>query len=386
MATKRELMLAGFAAKGAHMLASDQIDANGVTAAGVDQASATLLERNISMVTMTALGQGVRLPPATGQYIHFVRNVTDPAALVGPLLVYPDSSEFLNLHGPGAAWGIAPGANALFLPSRRQWAVIAGLNDATLGQVLNGPVGIGTHTPADAIPGDLFISQVLCVALGLRGAQAPPASGRMTFNAYFDPAGTWHYLGNGPAAQWRFDGGTGQLDLHTAPSGLADQTIPSWDPIPANPIVTFGQNAVGLGAPPPSDAAASSLFANYICVPWSVGVGGGQAARVNFNCYFDTALNLRYAANGPAYRIVFPSAPTGTPGMHLYSALSGTTDQPVGTLTGFFTALAPDQITTGQTNIMLTTNAAGTVVLQQVLTGPAGSGPGGTGRALYVAT
>jgi hypothetical protein len=386
MATKREVMLAGVAAKLAHMIASDQVQPppNAIAPTGSTQADATLLERNLSLVAGvagdTAVIRGVRLRPATGQYLHAVRNL-------GPNMinVWPDTTEWFNGRNPGDSWAISPGSTGFFIPSRRTWLAGNLLGGADRASTINGPVQIGNVVPpADATNGALFVADVLCIALGLRGTQLPPPSGRLTFNAYYDAAGIWRYQNNGPAMQFRFDGGSGQLAIHTAVSGLTDQPIPPWDPIPSNPIATFGPNAMGLGTAPPIDAAASSLFANYICVPWSTGIGGGLAARINFNCYFDTTLALRYAATGPAYRIVFPSS--GLTGMHLRSAPAGTPDAVLPTLTDLFAALGADQITTGQTNIMLTTNEAGTVTYQQVLVGPANSGPGGTGRALYVAT
>jgi hypothetical protein len=383
MATKRELMLTGFAAKAAHMLASDVPVI--VAPAGSTLLDATLLETNLNLVQGvagdTAAIRGVRLHPASGQFIHVIRN-TGP----NTINVWPHSTDWFNDRAPGASWAISPASTGFFIPARQQWLVGNMLGEAGRALTIPGPLVIGgALPPTDATDGDLFVSDVLCVALGLRGSQGPPPSGRMTFNAYFDntPAGTWHYLGNGPALQWRFDGVTGQLALHTTPSGLAGQAIPSWDPIPQNPIAVFGPNAVSLGTPPPSDVAASSLFANYLNVPWSSGAGG-DGARVNFNCYFDGGLVLRYAATGPAYRIVFPSA--GASGMHVRSAPSGAAGAPLAPVTEFFAALAADQLSPGQTNILLTTNEAGTVVYQQVLVGPAGSGPAGSGRALYVAT
>jgi hypothetical protein len=390
MATKREVMLGGIPAKLAHMLASDQISLAELplVAGGPDQASAPLLEKNIAYVTMTAPGQAVRLRPATGQYLHFVRN---GSSAFGPLTVWADSDENFNLHAPGETWGIAPGGNAIFIPSRRQWAAISGLNDSAAGQSLVGPVGIGMHAPADATAGDMFIGEVLCIALGLRGVQAPPATGRLCFNAYFDANGVWRYLANGPAMQLRFDGNSGALAFHTVPSGTADSPIGAWDPTPpSTPVVSIGPTAMSLGAVAPLDAAQSSFFANYICVPWSAGVGGNLAARINLNCYFDQSLALRYAAAGPAYRIVFPSTAAGTPGMHVRSVPAGATDAVLPAMTEFFAALAADQLASGQTNIMLTTNEAGTVTYQQVLVGTplaaAADGMPVGARPLYVMT
>jgi hypothetical protein len=272
MATKREAMLAGVAAKLAHMIASDAPAT--YTPAGTDVNGATLLETNwVILQGVTYEGAGVRLRPATGQYLHVVRN---PEAF--GVYVYPAPSEQMNLRGVGGSWYIAARTTGFFLPSQKQWLCGSMLNDTTT--TLAGPISLGT--------------------------------------------------------------------------------------------------------PAPADAAANSLFVNYLNVPWSVGVGGASAGRINFNCYFDTTTALRYIAPGPAYRIVFPGvAPAG---MHVRSAPVGAPDALLPALTEMFAALDPAATATGQTNIFLVTNEAGVLTYQQVLVGPAGSGPGGSGRALYVAT
>jgi hypothetical protein len=390
MATKRELMLAGFAAKAAHMLASDQLNpAQTVTPGGTDQGSATLLLKNVALVEPTANGQGVRMPPATGQFIHVLRNVSGQFSF----LAYPDGEEAFNVHGPGVPWEVGAAMTAFFFPTRQMWLVGAAFGDERLGQDLPGPVAIGIPTPIDAYTGQLFVGDVLSIGLGVRPNITPPTpQGRFCFNAFYDANGTWRYLGNGPAFMLRCDQTSGAIIFEFAPAGSADQPIPPWVPIPGQPLAVMSPNAlqIGAGGWPPADAAYGSFFSNYICIPWSVGVGGASASRINFNCYFDSGMVLRYAANGPAYRLVFPNAggaPTagGNSGMHVRAAPAGTADQPC-TFTEFFGALSADQITDGQTNVLLTTNEAGTLTYQQVLIGPANSGPGGTGRALYVAT
>ena len=376
MATKREVMLAGTPARLAHMLASD-LPAT-YTPAGTSITGATLLQSNFVMLQgSTAEGQGVQLRPATGQYLHLLRN-PQPFGVY----VYPDPRDEINERGLGSNWYIAPQSTGFFLPSRQQWLCGTMGNDGKSS--ITGPASIGVAAPADATPGALFVQDVLCLAFGARPPGTVPQAGRLCFNAYWDATGQWRYFQSGPAFQLRMDAVTGGLAFHWAAAGVADAPITNWAPVTGNPIVVMGPTSVGFGVTPPADAIASSIFANYMNVPWSLGLGSQLAARINFNCYFDTNLALRYAANGPAYRIVFPS--TGQTGMHVRSAPAGTTDAVLPALTEFFAALGADQITTGQTNIMLTTNEAGVVAYQQVLLGPAGSGPGGSGRALYVAT
>ena len=216
MATMREVMLSGVPAKLAHMIASNAPAE--YTPAGTDINSATLLESNVVIAQgATAEAQGFRLRPASGQYLHMVRNVSGFG-----INVYPDFTEQMNVRAVGVPWYIANGATGFFLPSRRQWLCGSMLNDRGTG--MQGPVTIGAvQPPANGDPGDLFVGHVLCGALGLRNPGASPttAAGRFTFNAYLDPTGIWRYLGNGPAMQMRFDAVSGVLAFHTAVSGLA---------------------------------------------------------------------------------------------------------------------------------------------------------------------
>jgi hypothetical protein len=149
MATKREVMLAGTAAKLAHMLASDQPAV--VTPAGADQASATLLQANFVILEgATAAAQGVRLPPAAGQYLHVLRNSTGFA-----VNVYPSGTE--HFGPPDSGLGGVPfllnaATTGLMVPSRRQWLGMQGAGGGQTYPYL--PLAGGTLTGPLTLAGD----------------------------------------------------------------------------------------------------------------------------------------------------------------------------------------------------------------------------------------
>src|SRR5215472_10827069 len=84
MATKREVMLAGIPAKLAHMLASDG-PGHQYVPAGTDITGATLLETNWVVAQSCPFeGAGYQLRPASGQFLHMVRNVSGFGIYVYP--------------------------------------------------------------------------------------------------------------------------------------------------------------------------------------------------------------------------------------------------------------------------------------------------------------
>jgi hypothetical protein len=120
MATKTEAMLAGTPAKLARMLASD--DPGMVAPAGTTQANATpLLGNFVLLYGATAEHQGVRLRPATGQFLHAIYNC-DPHTT----FVYPDGTEAINALGLSAPFGLVGGQGLLLIPAQRQWTAIGG--------------------------------------------------------------------------------------------------------------------------------------------------------------------------------------------------------------------------------------------------------------------
>jgi hypothetical protein len=160
MATKREVMLAGTSAKLAHMLASDAPMV--VVPGGFDQASATLLQTNFVVLagggaaksvwdngaTTWDAGQtvwdaggggGVRLRPASGQYIYFLFNANSDT-----IEVYPDGDEFINDLASAAPFVLEGQVAGLFVPSSRQWIAATGLSGGTISGTISGVLaGVG---------------------------------------------------------------------------------------------------------------------------------------------------------------------------------------------------------------------------------------------------
>lgn len=113
MASFLEVMHAGAPALLAQMLGGD-INA-AVSAAGTNQATATALITDYSIVTTVASGTGVILPSANGQPISVVLN-----AGANPLTVYPASGETMNTTLNGGVQ-IAVGKTAIFIPHINRW-------------------------------------------------------------------------------------------------------------------------------------------------------------------------------------------------------------------------------------------------------------------------
>jgi hypothetical protein len=392
MATKREVMLSGVPAKLAHMLASDPPAS--LTPTGTDINSALLLESNW-VIVFPSPGidyTGFRLPPATGQFLYCIRNSSS-----NYINVYPDFTEQMNSRAVAQPWVMGPQQTGFFLPSRRQWLCGTMSNDNFT--TLQGPVSIGMAAPTDATQGDLFVGSVLAVALSARPGQPVPTEGRMSFNAYWDAAGSWRYLANGSACLFRYDNVNQLLQIYTAVAGLADQVIPGWQPFStpvaqfgtsAGPNGTFLSGAVGMGRVTPTDSINGQLFASQLlCGSLSARPGiGTLAGRFTFNAYFDAAGNWRYLDNGPAMVLRFDAislfyeltiGPSGTAGAVIPFPSNPTVR-----------FMAPANLASGQTSLMLTTNEAGTLALQQVLVGAplaaAAAGMPVGARALYVAT
>jgi len=124
MATKTEAMLASTPAKLVRMLASD--DPGMVAPAGTTQANATpLLANFVLLYGATAEHQGVRVRPATGQYLHAIFNC-DPHTT----FVYPDGTEAINALGLSAPFALVGGQGLLLVPAQRQWIAIGGVGGA----------------------------------------------------------------------------------------------------------------------------------------------------------------------------------------------------------------------------------------------------------------
>jgi hypothetical protein len=359
MATKREVMLAGTAAKLAHMLASDQPTV--VTPTGTDQASATLLEANFVILEgATAASQGVRLPPATGQYLHALRNATGL-----PVNVYPSGTEHFgpsDVGLEGVPFLLNATATGLFLPSRRQWLGIQGSGGGLIS--FTGPVGIGEVPPADAAAGDLFAD---FYGLRFQSVAGGAALGRLGVNSYLDQTGTWRYLADGPAMSFVCRPNTEDWEFRWVAPGTAGAPI-------ANPGLPGGWITALLIGP------ALALQPEP--------AGGVTLARFGFNAYLDPTGQWRYIVAGPAWSMV---GRVSNSALEFRTMPSGAADGPINnaeTAGGWVTSLgvlAP--AANGQTAMQLRyTDTAGVQHYQQVMVSAANAVAGlpAGARALYV--
>ncbi|HEY1430748.1 MAG TPA: hypothetical protein VGF39_03850 [Stellaceae bacterium] len=431
MATKREVMLAGTPAKLAHMLASDSPAV--LAPQGVDQQSAALVETNFQ-VLFGNLGQGVRLRPASGQFLHFLFNSN-----LYTVEVYPDGTEYINDIPPGEPFLLEAFMTGVFAPARRQWIAgqLAGSADSASGPVtVPGPLGVGVTPPTDAAPGTIFSTTGLVLSPG--SSLQPPGLTvtHILTNAYQtepDAQGnfTFKYLTNGPAFDFVWNLTAQEWAMRSAPAGQAGQTI-TWTRVSdmsngfigLNSNVFFGSDSTahymvnaqfdpvqqnftytqtnmpafdlvydvtadniafrqGLGGPSNSVITwqrLATIHPGLIAIdPISTLQGGDIGGHFTVNVVYDSVHNTwSYNSNNPAFDLAFDAT---SQVFALRQAPPGTLGAPVTfTRVGSFN-MAP---VANQTNFQLLTNNGTTTSIQTVLLGPANSGPGGSGRVLYV--
>jgi hypothetical protein len=354
----REVMAAGTAAPLARMLGSREYS---VIAAGFNQATATLLEGNFVLIeSATGDGAGVRLKPATEQYVHAIINLSWFS-----VAVYPDGSERINGMGPGTPF-IMEGGEAMFaVPARRQWIAGAGaavtpsvINPAVAGQaayyatdgsVLSGAGAVwfpGGDTLAVGAPmasppptvGSVQAQQVNIAIDPQVGSGAAPGA-RLNFNYYVDDAGLGRAIGNGPMANIQthdadFAGHAGSRlalavgDINSAGPG-APAAIDGVLNLVFGPVgggTTHGFVVVGDGSMIPWPGPTRwSLQANQvnIAIDPQVGTGAALGARLNFNYYIDNTGTSRAIGNGPIANIqTHDTNPvTGQPGARMAIAI-----------------------------------------------------------------
>lgn len=262
-----------------------------------------------------------------------------------------------------------------------KWTIPAG---SGVDQI-DGPLGIGMSPPSNAMQGELLVDGLLSLVPFVRPGLAAHVA-RFAGNAYIDTVGNWRYLADGPAYILRMDNTVARWEFSVIKPGLAGAVFDPGDMNINSPSVLMTALAMGVGVAPPVDTGANTLFTDRLTLRWSPGVAGALGARVYMNAYLDnTGSVVRYIADGPAYAMVATAA---SPGLSFGSAAAGSAGGVVTFGGGDMAALVPGSGTTsGQTNFTLITNSGGTVTLQRVLVGPAGSGPGGgSNKVLYVAT
>lgn len=152
MAHIREIMAVGVASPLARMLGANRLDT--VIAGGSSQDDATPLTINFALIECTAIGQGVRLGPATGAALTALFNLGPAAANV-----YPAEDETLNNQGPNLPLSLAAGQTLLGVPSVDHWLVqippggpSGGIPDAPADGIAYGRVN-AAWTPALALAG-----------------------------------------------------------------------------------------------------------------------------------------------------------------------------------------------------------------------------------------
>jgi len=93
----------------------------GITAAGSDQATATILDRTINVITTAGTGEGVKLPTASAGNILIIRNQTANDSL----LVYPASGAKIGLGSPNDPITLPSNASLLFFAtSGTEWHLL----------------------------------------------------------------------------------------------------------------------------------------------------------------------------------------------------------------------------------------------------------------------
>lgn len=270
-------------------------------------------------------------------------------------------------------------------------------------------LAIGVTLPSpNPVAGTVAANQISVNSDPSQSTIWPDSSAPIGLNMYQDATGR-RYMANGPAGEismYTADPSGSPMsrmsflvaDINTAgPGALAEGHLggilnlvygPQGSPggqDQGNRYVLIGTSSHLPGFVPPLFSLISGpIFPERVNLSLSTGVTAGEmAARVNFNSYFNTTTSVQtYLANGNAYQIAgrstlgemldFLSAPAGSAGGTVgYTPLARMAGQDI-TAVGF-------------TNLSVVTNRAGTGTLDQIQIGPAGSGPGGNGRALFIA-
>lgn len=219
-----------------------------------------------------------------------------------------------------------------------------------------GPLGVGVTPPANANPGRIFANG----GVTLNPVPLTPGGdmvGHWMVNLYVDTAGVFRYLNAGPAFELVCDVTTQTWALRQAAPGAAGAAVTAFQR-----TVSFQPGLISI------DPLAADIV-----------TPGDLVGHVLMNAVFSqTANNWVYTYNGPAFDLVFDAT---SQIFAFRQAASGTAGATISwTRTASF-ILAP---AAGATNFALLTNNAGVITLQTVMLGAAGTGPGGTGRALYV--
>jgi hypothetical protein len=219
-----------------------------------------------------------------------------------------------------------------------------------------GPLGVGVTPPANANPGRIFANGGVTlqpVALVAGG----DVVGHFMVNLYVDTAGVFRYLTNGPGFELNCDTTTNSWLLRQAPSGTAGTAVTSFQR-----TVTFQPGLVSVDPLAVMPGTPGDLVGHFMVNATYDPVQAGWV-------YTSTAPAFDFVADATTDIYIFRMAPSGTAGTLI-----------TWTRVSQF-ILAP---AVNATNFSLLTNEAGVITLQTVMVGPANSGPGSSGRVLYV--
>jgi len=152
MASRREIKAAGTPATLARMLGSQPPVV--LNAGGTTQGTAPLLTNNFAEIVTTAANQGVRLPPAMGQYLNVVLNSPGSGY---PLSIYPAATESISFASANQPIQIGVGQIGLLVPSGNAWMGMGGsLSGAlTLTGVVTSPGFVVSPLAANAAAGQI---------------------------------------------------------------------------------------------------------------------------------------------------------------------------------------------------------------------------------------
>lgn len=191
--------------------------------------------------------------------------------------------------------------------------------------------------------------------IGMNTAMEGAVSGHLIVNAEWDRINNrWIYTNSGvPAFDLVFNGENGITALRQAPAGNVNAPVTAW-----SRTITMQPGVIGV----------------------NTSLEGANVGHFMVNAEWDPTGNRHiYTASGrSAFDLVFN---TDSNEIAIRYSPPGTVNTP----TAFTRHLTLDRpMANNETNFQLLCTQSGSTTLQTVMVGPPGSGPGGTGRALYV--
>lgn len=282
-----------------------------------------------------------------------------------------------------------PAANAdlLSAPVRSNFATAAAEITALQNGQFAGTVVVGVPAPSPApLPATIVADQLV-----VRGVGANTVS-RLGLNEAIDASNVWHYVSSGAAAviAAERDPGTGKafLQFNVAEPGTAGAVV-TQEPVLSLFADYISVEDIDVPVPP----RHGTLITGELTVRGDpTSPGAERTSRFGMNLYQDNTPGVawHYLADGPGVIITAREAPVGsfTPGgptnVQILVADVGTAGGTFVNPAVAFAAYGAAGTGNGQTSMVPLVNTGAGPDNVQVLVGPANSGPGGNGRALYV--